>query len=65
MNYYVPRCPHCNVELDYVEETYRHNDGDNYYESWEGCCPKCDTYFSWDEIYTFDRINNFEELPGP
>lgn len=62
MKYDLSRCPHCNIELDYVERTYVDNSGDYYYETWEGVCPECDRRYNWDEIYSFERVDNLKEL---
>ena len=36
-----PKCPYCNEELKYTELRRSQNEGDYYFETWEGRCPKC------------------------
>lgn len=57
-----PKCPYCNVELNYEEREKDQNCGDYYYETWRGYCPKCEREFYWDEVYNFSRCDNLEEV---
>lgn len=57
-----PKCPYCNEELEYTEKHYSQNEGDYYYEQWEGYCPKCNRDFLWNEIYNFACCENLEEI---
>jgi primosomal protein N' len=59
-----PKCPHCEVELEYEERINDQNCGDYYYETWHGYCPKCKKRFYWDEVYNFSRCDNLEEEKG-
>lgn len=56
-----PKCPYCNEELEYTECCRNQNEGDYYYETWEGYCPNCNKNFFWDEVYTFSHCDNLEE----
>ena len=40
-----PKCPYCNIELEYEERMRDQNEGDYYYETWRGYCPKCNKTF--------------------
>ena len=57
-----PKCPYCNVELEYEERMRDQNEGDYYYETWRGYCPKCNRTFQWDEVYNFSCCDNLEEI---
>lgn len=57
-----PKCPYCNEELEYTELRRNQNEGDYYYETWEGRCPKCQKDFYWDEVYNFSHCDNLEEI---
>ena len=57
-----PKCPYCNEELEYTELRRSQNEGDYYYETWEGQCPKCRKDFYWDEVYNFASCENLEEV---
>lgn len=56
-----PKCLYCNVELDNFDH-YDCYDTDNitvYYTA--GRCPKCGKNYKWEEIYTYNYFENFEE----
>jgi len=58
-----PKCPYCNEELEYTGlRRNSQNEGDYYYETWEGYCPKCNKRFYWDEVYIFSCCDNLEEV---
>ena len=57
-----PKCPHCKVELEYEERMRDQNEGDYYYETWRGHCPKCNKTFQWDEVYNFSYCDSLEEV---
>ena len=57
-----PKCPYCNEELEYEERIKDQNEGDYYYETWRGHCPKCEKGFYWDEVYNFSCCDNLEEV---
>lgn len=57
-----PKCPYCNVELEYEEKWDYSNECDYYYETWTGKCPHYKRKFSWNEIYTFSNCDNLEEV---
>ena len=40
-----PKCPYCNEELTYTELYRSQTEGNYYYETWEGQCPKCQKNF--------------------
>ena len=57
-----PKCPYCNEELEYTELCRSQNEGDYYFETWEGRCPKCLKDFYWDEVFNFSHCDNLEEI---
>lgn len=57
-----PKCPYCNAPLEYEEQWDYSNECNYYYETWKGKCPHCKRKFSWNEIYTFSRCDNLEEV---
>lgn len=65
MEYRLPLCPNCGTELGAYEKVWYSNDGDYYCETWKGQCPDCDKWYEWDEIYSFERIDNVEEIGDP
>ena len=58
-----PKCPYCNEELEYTELRRSQNEGDYYYETWEGRCPQCQKDFYWDEVFNYFHCDNLEEAP--
>ena len=56
------KCPYCkNVVC--AEKTYGTQWVKNtYYDDVEGTCPNCGKSWCWTEVYTFDHIENVEEL---
>lgn len=56
-----PKCPHCDIELeDYNHyDCYDTNDITVYYTT--GFCPECGKGYRWEEIYTYNHFENFEE----
>lgn len=57
-----PKCPYCNVELEYEERMDSQNYGDYYSERWTGYCPQCNKTFNWSEIYTYSNYEELEEI---
>ena len=57
-----PKCPYCNVELEYEERMTSQNYGNYYSERWTGYCPQCQKNFNWDEVYNFSHCDNLEEI---
>lgn len=59
-----PKCPACDFYLDYDDKIDDELDGSHYVSLWEGRCPECDRKYRWKEIYTFERVEDLEEMEG-
>jgi len=57
-----PKCPYCNVELEYEERMDSEYYGDFYADKWTGYCPRCMRIFNWTEIYTCSKYEELEEV---
>lgn len=58
----VIRCPYCGDMLSAEDTITSDWFGDSYCDKVSGTCPRCEHRFSWDEVYTLNRIENLEEL---
>ena len=58
-----PKCPHCDVELDYLEQLNTDYDDAYCFVNWSALCPKCQRTFAFVEDFklTDRRFLNEEE----
>ena len=57
-----PKCPTCNVEIDFYEHYDLEDDGAEIYAKASGCCPKCGKDYKWEEHFAFIGFFNLEEI---
>lgn len=58
----MPKCIHCNAQLQ-VDECYDVQFENNQYrDKVYGYCPKCETEYQWEEIYTYQSFEHLEEV---
>ena len=56
------KCPNCGNEI-YAIDTCDSDCGDNsYYDLVEGTCSNCGKSWRWIEVFTFDHIEQVEEI---
>lgn len=58
---YNPYCPHCAVELDFIEHFDWYDEGDIIFCRASGKCPRCEKKYKWDDVYRLDGFQNVEE----
>lgn len=56
-----PICPHCLIDIEYDDLIDNSYGGSRQDSKWTGHCPFCGRKFVWNEVYLFDRIEEFEE----
>ena len=56
------KCPNCGNEIYEGEICYSDSGDNSYYDRMEGTCPNCGKSWRWIEVFTFDRIEQIEEI---
>lgn len=55
-------CPNCGTYIYTTELLDSEFESNCYYDFVEGRCPKCGKIYDWTEVYTFNRIEDVEEV---
>lgn len=56
------KCPNCGNEIYESENCYSDYGYNFYYDSMEGTCSNCGKSWGWIEVFTFDHIEQVEEI---
>jgi hypothetical protein len=54
-------CPKCEVEIARDQILDTNYDVDFVIVEWNGCCPCCDTAYSWKEVFRFEFSEDLKE----
>lgn len=55
-------CPNCKNEVYAVDTVDTEYLGNSYYDTVEGVCQTCGKIWRWIEVFTFDHVENIEEI---
>ena len=56
------KCPNCDNEIYEIENCYSDYGDNSYYDRMEGTCSNCGKSWRWIEVFTFDHIEQVEEI---
>lgn len=56
------KCPNCGNEIYESEIFYTDCCDNSYYDRMEGTCSNCGKSWRWIEVFTFDHIEEVEEI---
>ena len=56
------KCPNCSNEIYETENYYSDYDDNSYYDRMKGTCSNCGKSWHWIEVFTFDHIEQIEEI---
>ena len=56
------KCPICGNEIYEIENCYSDYGYNSYYDHMEGTCSNCGKSWRWIEVFTFDHIEQIEEI---
>lgn len=55
-------CPNCKNEVEIVDTVDTECFGNFYYDIVEGVCHTCGKLWRWTEVFSFDHVENIEEI---
>ena len=58
-----PKCPHCNVALEYHDQLSTDYDDMYYFVNWSAFCPQCQRTFLFREDFKLVERKFLEEQP--
>ena len=58
-----PKCPHCNVDLEYHDQLSTDYDDMYYFVNWSAFCPQCQRTFFFREDFKLVERKFLEEQP--
>jgi len=56
------KCPNCGNEIYAIDTCDSDCSGDSYFDCVEGTCSNCGKSWRWIEVFTFDHIEQVEEI---